>query len=91
MNNFSVCAHEKTNISLIFIKNTGSLFIRPQISIYDGEIGKLALEMSPLFVRYCTNTHHTCELVYCLLTSPREEATLHKIQEKLDEYVDLEY
>lgn len=46
--------------------------------------------MSPLFVRYCTNTHHTCELVYCLLTSPREEATLHKIQEKLDEYVDLE-
>ena len=36
-----------------------------QINIYDGEIGKLALEMSPLFVRYCTNTHHTCELVYC--------------------------
>ena len=46
--------------------------------------------MSPLFVRYCTNTHHTFELVYCLLTSPREEATLHKIQEKLDGYVDLE-
>lgn len=71
-------------------KNHYELFIQPQIRIYDGEIGKLALEMSPLFVRYCNNIHVSCTLAYRWLMSENGKKLLKKLQDNLVGYIDLE-
>lgn len=71
-------------------KNYYELLIHPQVRIYNGEIGKLAFEMSPLFVRYCNNIHTSCELVYKWLQSKEGKKLLQIIQKELNGYIHLE-
>lgn len=66
------------------------LLIKPQIRIYDSEIGNIALEMSPLFVRYYSNIHTSCELVYEWLRTNKGNQLLKNIQKNLEGYINLE-
>lgn len=71
-------------------KNFYELLIKPQVRIYDGEIGKLAFDMSPLFVNYCNNTHESCNIVYKWLKTDSGKELYTKILNKMQGYVDLE-
>ena len=67
-----------------------SLYIYPEIQIYDSEICSIMLEISPLFVDYCTNIHLTCERVYVWLQQTLEGKALEKqLLDLFDDKIDL--
>ena len=67
-----------------------SLSIYPEIQIYDSEICSIMLEISPLFVDYCTNIHLTCERVYVWLQQTLEGKALEKqLLDLFDDKIDL--
>lgn len=67
-----------------------SLYIYPEIQIYDSEICSIMLEISPLFVNYCNNIHIACERVYKWLTEASEGKDLETLLLKLlEDKIDL--
>lgn len=67
-----------------------SLYIYPEIQIYDSEICSIMLEISPLFVNYCNNIHIACERVYDWLTEASEGKDLEtQLLKLLEDKIDL--
>ena len=65
-------------------------FLKPQMHIFTGEIGKLAKEMSPFFCAYQQNSSNACALVFEWLQSDAGQTLYKEIQNILDGFVDLD-
>lgn len=65
-------------------------FLVPQLSVYTGEIGRLAHELSDFFHTYQSNSLKACELVYEWLKSEDGISLYEEIQCTLQGVIDLE-